>query len=77
MVFFQAPEVDVRLPRSVSPLFTIRGPLTQEGTLDDSRLAQDIGTQLELDGKVALTWMSSELGVLTHNGAPTVTVRVL
>lgn len=76
MIFFQAPPIDVRLPRSADPLFTLRGPLTQEGTLDEARLARDIGEALELTGKVALTWMSAELGILTHNGAPTVTVRV-
>lgn len=75
-MYMFSPEVEVRLPRTASPLFTVRGPLDAEGALDDTRLAADISTEMGFDGKVALSWLSAELGVVMHNGTPVLTVKV-
>ncbi len=76
MTYFQAPPITVSLPRSPSPLFVLRGPLTQEGNLDSDRLARDIGSEVGLHGKVALEWLSDSVGILSHEGIPKLTVRV-
>lgn len=75
-MFMFSPEVEVRLPRSASPIFTVRGPLDADGEVDDARLASDIRTEMGFDGKVALSWLSAELGVVTHNGTPVLTVKI-
>jgi hypothetical protein len=76
-MFMFAPMVEVRLPRNTSPLFTVRGPLDSEGNLDDSRLASEIKREMGFDGKVSLSWLSAdELGVVTHNTQPVLTIRV-
>lgn len=76
-MFMFAPMVEVRLPRNTSPLFTVRGPLDSDGNLDDARLALDIKREMGFDGKVSLSWLAAdELGVVTHNAQPVLTVKV-
>ena len=76
-MFMFAPMVEVRLPRNTSPLFTIRGPLDSDGNLDDARLASDIKNTMGLTGKVSLSWLAAdELGIVTHNTQPVLTVKV-
>lgn len=77
-MFMFAPMVEVRLPRSKEPLFTVRGPLDSEGNLNDARLADDIRREMGFDGKVSLSWLAAdELGVVSHNTLPVLTVKVV
>jgi len=76
-MFMFSPEVEVRLPRSTEPLFTVRGPLDANGNLDDKRLADDIRREMGLDGDVSLSWLAAnELGVFSLNRLPILTVKV-
>lgn len=75
-MFLLAPMVEVRLPRNTSPLFTMRGPLTQEGELDCARLANDIKNEVGFEGKVSVSWLSEDLGIMSHNGSPVLTLKV-
>jgi hypothetical protein len=75
-MFLYSPMVAVRLPRSTEPLFTVRGPLTNDGDIDDEVLVSDIKREVGFDGKVSLSWLSEDLGIVSHNGSPTLTLRV-
>lgn len=76
-MFMFAPEVEVRLPRSTAPLFTVRGPLDADGNIDDYRLADDIRREMGLDGSVSLSWLAAnELGVVSYNALPILTVKI-
>lgn len=75
-MFMYAPMVAVRLPNSNIARLTMRGPLTKDGELDEPRLTKEIGEQFMLNGKLEISWLSTEFGVLLSDGKPQLTLRV-